>query len=741
MLEKFEFYFFLLVLFTIPAALHSQAPIDTTEGPKRDGLLQDIFQEPDSFKVSYFHIDNPKKIFYYSDTLLGNYFHQPQPSRSRDLERINLGNLGTPTQNLVFEPGFREGFDVGLNQFDTYRRSSEELAFYKIDNAFTDASFAQGRSREDQYLTTIFSRNFGEQINFTLDLQKINHAGVYKNQRSKHTAFATGIWYHHPNGSYDGHLIVNNNGFFQGHNGGIDSTLLSTNNQLKEELVPIQLEGTVTDPKIQGQINATAQTRYQSREVAYAHYFTIGGPPKKRVKKPKKRALPISLPDSISLSDSLLINDSLQLDSLNLILPTDTLAIDSLAIDALFMDSLSIDSLSMDTSLVKNEIPDSLANLQGAPVDNRKVWKRDFQIYHKINFNSSWYKFSDTRLTAAAPYYGTDQVHNKGLRYFIRTRTLENTFRIGTSKKESSDTGQKGRFEVGLIHRLIRLDQEPLDKVTVNNLLLTGTWNFAPTPQLSLQTYAHYGLWKNAGDYYVGGTLQIDFGKIGQFEAKAIQQHYSPTLVQSSMYITSQKMWENDFSKTFETTLSATYRIPTWGTEVSGQYHLLNNYIYFDLTARPQQSNLGINIPQLIVKQKLKWKNFHFDNIFTWQLSSAPEVLPLPNLYGKHSLYAEGKIFNKIMLARLGIDFLWNSNYEPNAYQHLFGQFHLQNEETLGFYPQADVSFSMKVKTLRAFVKGENVTRFLISDFVYRTPDHPIPFFVLRFGLSWRFLN
>ena len=94
------------------------------------------------------------------------------------------------------------------------------------------------------------------------------------------------------------------------------------------------------------------------------------------------------------------------------------------------------------------------------------------------------------------------------------------------------------------------------------------------------------------------------------------------------------------------------------------------------------------------------------------------------------------------MLARLGIDVQWNSNYLPNAYQHLFGQFHLQETERYGFQPIIDLSLSIKVKTLRAFVKTENLNQFLRpDDFIFQTPLHARPYFLIRFGLSWRFLN
>lgn len=693
----------------------SQSP-PGTDTLANDGFIQDVFQDPGKFEVQYFYADQPRRLYDYSDTLLNNYFQQPQPSRQRALERINLGNLGSPEQDLIFHPNFRQGFAMGFNQFDGYRISAEELRFYKIEHSFTDAAFSQGRSQDDQFIRAVFSRNFGKDVNFSIDYNRINHLGVFKNQKSQNTALAAGFWYHHPNDSYDGYLTIVTNTNFQGDNGGVDLTTLNEVNQTSEETVPVKLESTVSAAR-GNTPDAAAQTRYQTQEIAYTHYFTIGGP---RPKRPKKLPQPPPITIDSTSQDSLPPPDSLRLDSLSL--PQDTLLMDSLSTS----DTLA---LLGDTLQIK-------------PEKIRKPWKREFRVFHKISYNSSWYKFSDVSLAADSSFYGNYQVHNQGLRYYTEARTLQNTFRIGTSRKDLGDRKQRGRFEVGLMHRLINLGQDPIGNRTLNDLFLTGNWDYAPTPQLQLKTYAHYSLWNNVGDYYVGGDLTIDFGKIGTLQAKAVQQLYAPTVVQSGMYINNTTIWENDFKKTFETTLAATFENQRWRTKVSGQYHLLNNYIYFDTLALAQQTGLGISIPQVIIQQDFKWKNLHLDNVFVWQLSSQPAILPLPNLYGKHSLFLEGKIFKKVMMARFGIDLRWYSEYFPNTYQHLFGQFHLQNTDQLGLYPLADVFFSMKVRTLRAFIKGENFTKlFFPNDLIYDTPEYPIPYFGLRFGLSWIFMN
>ena len=61
--------------------------------------------------------------------------------------------------------------------------------------------------------------------------------------------------------------------------------------------------------------------------------------------------------------------------------------------------------------------------------------------------------------------------------------------------------------------------------------------------------------------------------------------------------MTSQNAWQNNnLKKVFENSLAGSYAIPKLKTNITANYHLINNYIYFDKTARPQQDSSALNI-------------------------------------------------------------------------------------------------------------------------------------------------
>ena len=149
---------------------------------------------------------------------------------------------------------------------------------------------------------------------------------------------------------------------------------------------------------------------------------------------------------------------------------------------------------------------------------------------------------------------------------------------------------------------------------------------------------------------------------------------------------------------------------------------------------------MPISIGQLIVEKNfnLFW-NLHFDNLFALQQSSQ-EVLRLPTFFGKHSFYYAGKWF-RVLDVKLGVDLRYNEAFRANYYNPISGQFQLQDEQTIPFYPAADAFFLMKVTRFRAFFKWENGTAAFLDDYFYQTALYPYHRAVFRIGINWRFLD
>ena len=232
----------------------------------------------------------------------------------------------------------------------------------------------------------------------------------------------------------------------------------------------------------------------------------------------------------------------------------------------------------------------------------------------------------------------------------------------------------------------------------------------------------------------------MDFKKAGSLSLSAINQLYSPTLMEHRLYLSEQQVYRNNFSKTLSTTLSGTYSLPLLQLELAGRYHLLNNYIYFDTLALPQQTGIPISIAQLIVKKDFRLGSFHLDNMVALQ-QATEDFIRLPSIYSKHSLYYAGRWF-KVLDVRVGFDLRFNDSFFAPYYNPVTGQFQLQDKREAEPYPATDAFFSMRVTKFRAFFKWENATAALLTDqLFYQTAYYAHPGAVFRLGLKWRFLN
>jgi len=363
---------------------------------------------------------------------------------------------------------------------------------------------------------------------------------------------------------------------------------------------------------------------------------------------------------------------------------------------------------------------------------------RNFTLGHDLVFKTNKYKFFDDAPPVDSLYYDHLLVDTRGLRYFIQDNSIENTFSISTSK--SGKQSQRDLLKVSLEHQIHFLNQEPRDS-TINHLILGGQWNFTPSNRLKVQTFLNYNLGDNFGDYRLGGELFFDFKKVGTFKASALNQLYSPSLIQQQMFISEQELWKNDFDKTFETNLSATYSLPQLNFSATGKYHLLTNLIYFDTLAFPKQISEPVNILQFILNQNFKVSNFHLDNTVAFQ-TTTEDVIRVPSIFSKHSLYFEGKLFrNNAMLLRLGMDLRLVKSYYSNYYQPLIGQFHLQDSQEVELYPVVDAFATFRVQRFRFIIRTENLNQLLEDKLYFQVAGYAQPYFTVKFGVSWQLLD
>jgi len=672
-----------------------------------DSVQQDV--ELDTFKIFY---ASPLAFYreqVFSDSLLTSYTHQLDPTRRRRLDYQHLGILGSAAQPFVFQLNFRQGFDLGLHQFDVYRLDIDQMPYYRIERAFTYVEYDRGGDQADSRIQVKFSRNFARGVNLGIDYERLTQLASriqFPNQRTQATAFGLGISLQNENGRYQAYLTFVNNKNIQEENGGM----------LREPT----LGGSFAAPAEALVQTETAFTEYRNSAWQFTHYFNLRKP-EVPVEAPAPRRSPLPpLPDSTDVRfDSLVqVRDSI-------------------------------------LALISRPAP--------APAPPTGFFQlQEFFLGHSLTFDQNSYKFFETSPLSNLDYYEPFLTDIRGLRYFVQHRELRNRFFLLTYRPAPVDfqspRQSRGLLQLGIDHRLHFLQQEP-EVFTVHNLFLTGKWHYLPTDFLRLETYGHLGLLDNIGDFRAEGKLELQLGRLGLLSGSFTNQLAEPGLVYRRWLLSQQPLYENAFGKILESRLEATYALPQHHFSVTGAYHLVDNQVYFDTLGQARQAASTLSVWQLIVAKDFALGAFHLDNQLVFQRSSE-DFVRLPALFGKHSLFYLDDWFREALRVRIGLDLRYTSAYHSMTYSPVIGNFHLQDEQLLPLLPLLDAYMSIRVSKFKAYAKIENL-RYLwvrqptdadgnvldLSDsanwrLYYPTAFYPLPNATgFRFGIRWRFLD
>ena len=234
------------------------------EGPGLDTIpgQGDASNLPDTTIIDFFRLGDVQERKAFSDTLLSRYSHQYDPLRKSSDIYSNLGNLGSAHYPLSFELNNRYGIQYGYNQYEKYNLRKDSFLLSQVNKPFTEVSFVPLGGQENFAITTNFSRNFKNNVNVSIDYQRIKWEGLYSNQATRSTHVGFGVWYHHPNDKHDLFFTIVSNSNNEEFNGGVsDKTLFEGGFFNFRMTIPVILS------------NATTRHTERNYDLDYFHYF------------------------------------------------------------------------------------------------------------------------------------------------------------------------------------------------------------------------------------------------------------------------------------------------------------------------------------------------------------------------------------------------------------------------------------------------------------------------------------
>jgi len=230
-LRKFPFVLFRIISISLlllccciaayaqPSTLPNTQRHDSSKYKTNDGRWKN-----EETKVTYEKLNSQRT--YIPDTNVHTFHRRPfvQPW-SRD-----MGNPGSPVNNLMFSPEYRVGPSLGYHVFDVFRFNVDSLNYYTTTRPYSVFSY-QTAGRQEHVATILHTQNIRPNWNFAVEYRKINSPGYYKIQRNNHDNFALTTNYRSLNKHYDLKAAMVYNKQQHDENGGIlYDTLLSDPN-------------------------------------------------------------------------------------------------------------------------------------------------------------------------------------------------------------------------------------------------------------------------------------------------------------------------------------------------------------------------------------------------------------------------------------------------------------------------------------------------------------------------------
>ena len=215
--------------------------------------------------------------------------------------------------------------------------------------------------------------------------------------------------------------------------------------------------------------------------------------------------------------------------------------------------------------------------------------------------------------------------------------------------------------------------------------------------------------------------------------------------------------WQNtsNFDKQNINSLAFQYSSTAYGT-LAAKYTNIDKYTYFGSTAtqeqidngeenayiKPFQESASVGYLKVKYSKEFKFGRWALDNTIMYQnVSQSNQVLNLPDLVTRNTLYYSKKVFKGAMFMQTGVTFKYFTAYNMNAYNPALGEFYTQNQQKLGAYPMLDFFINAKVKQTRIYLKAEHFNSSFTGYDYYSAPNYPYRDFVVRFGLVWNFFS
>ncbi|MCH5225258.1 MAG: putative porin [Muribaculaceae bacterium] len=247
-----------------------------------------------------------------------------------------------------------------------------------------------------------------------------------------------------------------------------------------------------------------------------------------------------------------------------------------------------------------------------------------------------------------------------------------------------------------------------------------------------------------AGDIDLNGYVSTKIPVRGDSIKISAEGHFSslsqPYLLQQ--YISNHFVWSNNFGKSRKYKIGGNLHIPWTKTTINVGLENIQNYVYFNSGALPQQYGGNVQVFSASLNQQLRLGILHWNNSIYYQKTSNSDILPLPELAIYSNLFIKFIAF-KVLKVQLGVDCDYYTSYKSLNYQPATMSFHVQGSDPVkvGNYPLINAYVNARLYKTRFYVQYSHINQGWFSSNYFFMPHYPMNPRRLELGLSIDFTN
>ena len=196
-----------------------------------------------------------------------------------------------------------------------------------------------------------------------------------------------------------------------------------------------------------------------------------------------------------------------------------------------------------------------------------------------------------------------------------------------------------------------------------------------------------------------------------------VTAHFESTLENPTFYQQHLNLnhysWDNEFGKISTTRLEGHIDIPYWRLSADVGYALLAGNLYYGTDGVIRQNTSAMSVLSAQLRKEFKIGPAHLDHRALFQLSSNPDILPLPAVALNFRYYFEFVVQRNeqrqtVMTMQVGADAYFNTAWYSPAWNPNLGVFHNQTDRLYNNGPWFDIFVNVQWKRACVFIKYQN---------------------------------